>query len=74
MRPMRSLGDILDEYEFLDGDERYRLLDIELIIDLPYRDFESIDEGFPRREYLAIIDDVFIEGDSSGEEIIVDIL
>jgi cysteine desulfuration protein SufE len=26
MRPMRSLGDILDEYEFLDGDERYRLL------------------------------------------------
>ena len=23
---MRSLSDILDEYEFLDGDERYRLL------------------------------------------------
>ena len=23
---MRSLGDILDEYEFLDADERYRLL------------------------------------------------
>lgn len=26
MRPMRSLTDILDEYEFLEGDERYRLL------------------------------------------------
>lgn len=26
MPPMRSLTDILDEYEFLEGDERYRLL------------------------------------------------
>jgi cysteine desulfuration protein SufE len=26
MRPMRSLDDIREEYEFLDGDERYRLL------------------------------------------------
>lgn len=26
MLPMRSLTDILDEYEFLEGDERYRLL------------------------------------------------
>ena len=26
MRPMRSLSDILDEYDFLDSDERYRLL------------------------------------------------
>jgi len=26
MRRMRSLEDILEEYEFLDGDERYRLL------------------------------------------------
>ena len=26
MRQMRSLEDILEEYEFLDGDERYRLL------------------------------------------------
>ncbi len=26
MRAMRSLDDILEEYEFLDGDERYRLL------------------------------------------------
>jgi cysteine desulfuration protein SufE len=26
MRRMRSLDDIRDEYEFLDGDERYRLL------------------------------------------------
>lgn len=26
MPPMRSLIDILDEYEFLEGDERYRLL------------------------------------------------
>jgi cysteine desulfuration protein SufE len=25
-RPMRSLDDIREEYEFLDGDERYRLL------------------------------------------------
>ena len=25
-RNMRSLGDILEEYEFLEGDERYRLL------------------------------------------------
>lgn len=31
---MRSLDDILEEYEFLDGDERYRLL-IELGRDLP---------------------------------------
>ncbi len=26
MRPMPSLSDILDEYQFLDGDDRYRLL------------------------------------------------
>lgn len=26
MRPMRTLPDILEEYEFLEGDERYRLL------------------------------------------------
>lgn len=26
MRPMRSLDDILEEYEFLEGDERYGLL------------------------------------------------
>ena len=26
MRPMRSLDDIREEYEFLEGDERYRLL------------------------------------------------
>lgn len=26
MRPMRSLDDIREEYEFLDGDERYRML------------------------------------------------
>ncbi len=32
---MRSLDDILEEYEFLDGDERYRLL-IELGRDLEY--------------------------------------